>query len=122
MGPSAGAAYELADQRLKLGVPAPETADAGMANSSAGAAEPKDVGGTREGSVMGIIQVKTTETPDPDAETSLALQIEIKKQPSATIGHMKVKILVGFDNTEVAKKIKVTEAAGNSHELDLRPN
>src|SRR6184192_4009038 len=50
MGPSAGAAYELADQRLKLGVPAPETADAGMANSSAGAAEPKDVGGTREGS------------------------------------------------------------------------
>src|SRR5207253_8267166 len=113
MGPSAGAAYELADQRLKLGVPAPETADAGIANSSAGAAEPKDVGGTREGSVMGITQVKTTETPDPDAETSLALQFGIKKQPGVTIDHMKVKIMVEFYDTVGDKDIKLTDADVN---------
>jgi len=113
MGPSAGAAYELADQRLKLGVPAPGTADAGIANSSAGAAEPKDVGGTREGSVMGITQVKTTEAPDPDAETSLALQIGIKKQPGTTIDHMKVKILVEFYDTVGDKDIKLTDADVN---------
>ena len=35
MGPSAGQAYELADQRLKLGVSAPATTDAGMTSASA---------------------------------------------------------------------------------------
>src|SRR6266487_2879218 len=96
MGPSAGAAYELANQRLKLGVLTPGTADSGVANSSADAAEHKDIGGNPEGAVMGITQVKTTETPDPDAEKNLAMQIGIKKQPGATIDHDKVKIFVRF--------------------------
>src|SRR5205807_10185094 len=51
MGPSAGPAYELADRRLKLGVPSPPTAESTMAGSSAAVAAPKDVGGNREGSV-----------------------------------------------------------------------
>jgi tetratricopeptide (TPR) repeat protein len=109
IGPSAGAAYELADQRLKLGVPAPPT----TADSSAAAAAPKDVGGNREGSVMGISEVKTTETPDPDAEKNLTLQIGIKKQPGATIDHMKVKILVEFYDTVGDKDIKLTNADVN---------
>ena len=37
MGPSAGAAYESANQRLKLGMPAPVPADSGIAISSADA-------------------------------------------------------------------------------------
>jgi tetratricopeptide (TPR) repeat protein len=109
MGPSAGAAYELADQRLKLGVPAPPTA----ADSSAAAAAPKDIGGNREGSAMGISEVKTTETPDPDAEKNLTLQIGIKKQPGATVDHMKVKILVEFYDTVGDKDIKLTNADVN---------
>jgi hypothetical protein len=113
MGPSAGTAYELADQRLKLGVPAPPTAESTMADSSAAAAAPKDVGGNREGSVMGISEVKTTETPDPDAEKNLTLQIGIKKQPGATIDHMKVKILVEFYDTVGDKDIKLTNADVN---------
>jgi tetratricopeptide (TPR) repeat protein len=112
MGPSAGPAYELADQRLKLGVPAPPTTESTTADSSA-AAVPKDIGGNREGSVMGISEVKTTETPDPDAEKNLTVQIGIKKQPGATIDHMKVKILVEFYDTVGDKDIKLTNADVN---------
>src|SRR5204863_7569266 len=79
MGPSAGAAYELANQRLKLGVPAPEATDSGIANSAADATEHRDIGGSPEGSVMAITEVKTMDTPDPDAEKNLALQISTKK-------------------------------------------
>jgi tetratricopeptide (TPR) repeat protein len=113
MGPSAGAAYELADQRLKLGVPTPATADAGTVSAPPDAASHKDIGGNPEGSVMGITEVKAAETPDPDAETNLALRIGIKKQPGATIDHTKVKILVEFYDTVGDKDIKLTDADVN---------
>ncbi|HEU5314030.1 MAG TPA: hypothetical protein VFU08_09400 [Candidatus Udaeobacter sp.] len=110
MGPSAGEAYELADQRLKLGVPTPATTDAGMASASLDAASHRDVGGNPEGSVMGITEVKAAETPDPDAETNLAVRIGIKKQPGATVDHTKVKILVEFYDTVGNKDVKLTDA------------
>ena len=113
MGPSAGEAYELADQRLKLGVPTPATTDAGMASASLDAASHRDVAGNPEGSVMGITEVKAAETSDPDAETNLALQIGIKKQPGATIDHTKVKILVEFYDTVGDKDVKLTDADVN---------
>jgi tetratricopeptide (TPR) repeat protein len=113
MGPSAGAAYELADQRLKLGVPTPATTEAGMASASLDAASHRDVGGNPEGSAMGITEVKAAEAPDPDAETNLALRIGIKKQPGATIDHSKVKILVEFYDTVGDKDVKLTDADVN---------
>jgi tetratricopeptide (TPR) repeat protein len=113
MGPSAGAAYELAVQRLKLGVSAPEAADSGIANSPADAAERRDIGGNPEGSVMGITEVKTIETPDPDAEKNLALQIGIRKQPGASIDHEKVRIFVKFYDTVGDKDVKLTDADVN---------
>ena len=113
MGPSAGEAYELADQRLKLGVPTPATTEPGMASASLDAASHKDVGGNAEGSVMGLTEVKAAETPDPDAETNLALQIGIKKQPGATVDHTKVKILVEFYDTVGDKNVKLTNADVN---------
>ena len=113
MGPSAGAAYELANQRLKLGVPTPGTAESAIASSSTEPAEHKDIGGNPEGPVMGIAEVKTTETPDPDAEKNMALQIGIKKQPGATIDHDKVRIFVKFYDTVGDKDIKLTDADVN---------
>jgi tetratricopeptide (TPR) repeat protein len=113
MGPSAGAAYELADQRLKLGVSTPATTDAGMRSASLDAASHRDVGGNPEGSVMGITEVKAAETPDPDAETNLALRIGIKKQPGTTVDHTKVKILVEFYDTVGDKDVKLTDADVN---------
>jgi tetratricopeptide (TPR) repeat protein len=115
MGPSAGEAYELADRRLKLGVPTPGTAGAGIASASLDQAAPhKDVGGgIAEGSTFSITEVKTTETPDPDAETNLTLQIGIRKQPEATIDYTKVKIQVFFYDTVDNRDIKLTDADVN---------
>jgi tetratricopeptide (TPR) repeat protein len=113
MGPSAGAAYELANQRLKLGVPTDQSTHSGLANSLTEATEHKDIGGNPEGSVMGITEVKTTETPDPDAEKNMALQIGIKKQPGASIDHEKVRIFVKFYDTVGDKDIKLTDADVN---------
>jgi tetratricopeptide (TPR) repeat protein len=113
IGPSAGQAYELADQRLKLGVSTAVTTDAGMTSASLDAASHRDVGGNPEGSVMGITEVKAAETPDPDAETNLALRIGIKKQAGATVDHTKVKILVEFYDTVGDKDVKLTDADVN---------
>ena len=113
MGPAAGAAYELADQRLKLGVSPPAATASDVASPSADVAARRDIGGNAEGSVMGITEVKTTETPDPDAEKNLTLQIGIKKQPAATVDHTKVKILVEFYDTVGDKDIKLTNADVN---------
>jgi len=115
MGPAAGEAYELADRRLKLGVPTPGTVGAGIASASLDAAAArKDVGGgVAEGSTFSITEVKTTETPDPDTETNLTLQISIKKQPDATIDHTKVKIQVFFYDMVDDRDIKLTDADVN---------
>ena len=104
MGPSAGAAYELD--------PAAAAAS-DVASPSADVAARRDIGGNAEGSVMGITEVKTTETPDPDAEKNLTVQIGIKKQPAATVDHTKVKILVEFYDTVGDKDIKLTNADVN---------
>jgi tetratricopeptide (TPR) repeat protein len=120
MGPSAGEAYELAEQRLKVGVPTSATADSSTANASLGAASHRDVAGKPEGPVMGITEVKAAETPDPDAETNLALRIGIKKQPGATIDHTKVKILVEFYDTVGDKDVKLTDADVNYEWLTPR--
>jgi tetratricopeptide (TPR) repeat protein len=113
IGPSAGAAYELAVQRLKVGVSTPAATASDVASPSADVAARHDIGGNAEGSVMGITEVKTTETPDPDAEKNLTLQIGIKKQPAATVDHTKVKILVEFYDTVGDKDIKLTNADVN---------
>ena len=114
MGPAAGAAYEMADRRLKLGVSSSGTGDAGMASPSIDAAPVhRDIGGISEGPILSINEVKTTETPDPDAETSLKLEIGIRKEPNATIDHTKVKIQVFFYDTVDNKDVKLTDADVN---------
>jgi hypothetical protein len=62
---------------------------------------------------MGITQVKTTDTSDPDTEKNMALQIGIKKQPGTTIDHDKVRIFVKFYDTVGDKDIKLTDADVN---------
>jgi tetratricopeptide (TPR) repeat protein len=113
VSPPDSTTYELADRRLKVGVSSSPPAEAGNMSAAVDAAPPKDVGGSPEGPIMGISEVKTTETPDPDAEKNLALQIGIKKQPGATIDHDKVKIFVKFYDTVGDKDIKLTDADVN---------
>jgi tetratricopeptide (TPR) repeat protein len=113
ISPSDSATYELADRRLKLGVPTAAMAESSPANAEADVAPRKDVGGNPDGPIMGISEVKTTQTPDPEAETDLTLQIGIKKEPNATIDHTKVRVLVYPYDIVDDKDIKLTDADVN---------
>ena len=59
---------------------------------------------------MGISDVKTKETSDPEVETNLTLEIGIKKQPGAVIDHTKVRVLVYPYDIVDDKDIKLTDA------------
>jgi hypothetical protein len=107
---SDSATYALADRRLKVGVPAPPTAEQGGGPAEAEVPSHKDVGGNPDGPIMGISDVKTKETADPEAETNLALEIGIKKEPGAVVDHNKVKILVFLYDIVNDKDIKLTDA------------
>jgi tetratricopeptide (TPR) repeat protein len=110
ISPSDSETYASADRRLKVGVPAPPTVEPGGAPAEAEIPVRKDVDGNADGPVMGISDVKTKETSDPEAETNLALEIGIKKQPGAVIDHNKVKILVFLYDIVNDKDIKLTDA------------
>src|SRR6478672_6664248 len=110
ISPSDSSTYALADRRLKVGVPAAPTIEPGGAPAEADVPSRKDVGGNADGPIMGISDVKTKETPDPETETNLALEIGIKKQPGAVIDHNKVKILVFLYDVVNDKDIKLTDA------------
>src|SRR6266568_4370426 len=66
ISPSDSATYALADRRLKVGVPAPPTVEPGGAPAEADVPSRKDVGGNGDGPIMGISDVKTKETSDPE--------------------------------------------------------
>jgi len=110
ISPSDSSTYALADRRLKVGVPAPPTVEPGGAPAETDVPSNKDVGGNTEGPIMGISDVKTKETSDPEVETNLTLEIGIKKQPGTVIDHNKVKILVFLYDVVNDKDIKLTDA------------
>jgi hypothetical protein len=110
ISPSDSATYALADRRLKVGVPAPPIVEPGGAPAEIDVSSRKDVGGNPDGPIMGISGVQTKETSDPDAETNLALEIGIKKEPGAVIDHNKVKILVFLYDVVNDKDVRLTDA------------
>jgi tetratricopeptide (TPR) repeat protein len=124
IGPSAGASYEMADSRLKLGVPIPSTAAAepGLASASLETAAPrKDVEGIPAKSMLGISDITASETPDADTETNLMLRVSVKKRPDAVIDHTRVKIQVFFYDTVGESTQPVLTNAEVSYEW-LTPN
>ncbi|HME89637.1 MAG TPA: hypothetical protein VKE30_10550 [Chthoniobacterales bacterium] len=117
IGPSAGPLYELADMKLKTGVPAapgPTTGSALDAGKPPTALDASSVRSTAEGipagSVLGITEVTASESPDPDSETNLMLRIAVGKRPSAVIDHTRVKIQVFFYDIVGDSDIKLTDA------------
>ena len=113
IGPSAGPLYELADMKLKTGVPTSTSASAPEPTAVARldvTAPRGSVEGIPAGSTLGITEVTASETPDPDSETNLMLRIAVKKKPNAVIDHTKVKIQVFFYDTVGDNDIKLTDA------------
>jgi hypothetical protein len=109
LGPSAGTLYELADMKLKTGVPsvAPSAPD-NLTTDSAGT--PLDSDGIPEGSVFGVADIAAEETPDPEAETNLRLKIAIKARPGVPIDHSKLRIMVLFYDILDNEKVVPTDA------------
>src|SRR5256886_8675130 len=113
IGPSAGPLYELADMKLKTGVPTSTSASAPEPTAVARldvTAPRGSVEGIPAGSTLGITEVTASETPDPDSATNLMLRIAVKKRPNAVIDHTKVKIQVFFYDTVGDNDIKLTDA------------
>jgi hypothetical protein len=114
IGTSAGALYELADMKLKTGVPTSTTTSVAPAPTAVAKLDVTASRGTVEGippgSALGISEVNVSETPDPDSETNLMLRISVKKRPSTVIDHTRVKIQVFFYDTVGDNDIKLTDA------------
>src|SRR5437588_1079090 len=96
IGPSAGPLYELADMKLKTGVPPASVASTPALAKLDVATMGTNVEGAPQGSIFGISEVTASETPDPDAETNLMLRIGVRKRSNSVIDHTKVKIQVFF--------------------------
>lgn len=121
IGPAAGALYELADMKLKVGV-APTTTTTTAAATGPGFAgvSPLDAGTTRtnpdgipDGSTFGITEATITANPDTDAETNLTLKVGVKVRPNTLVDHTKVKIQVYFYDTVDNNKVALTDAEVN---------
>jgi hypothetical protein len=114
IGPSAGPLYELADMKLKTGVPTSTTTNTAPAPTAIAKLDVAGSRGTVEGiptgSTLGISEIAASETPDPDSETNLMLRISVKKRPNTVIDHTKVKIQVFFYDTVGDNDIKLTDA------------
>ena len=120
LGASAGPLYDLADMKLKNGVPTSTSAAAPPTGSALDAGKPATVAevtgvrtsteGIPAGSMLGVTEVTASETPDPDSETNLMLRIAVRKKPNAVIDHTKVKIQVFFYDTVGDNDIKLTDA------------
>jgi len=114
IGPSAGPLYELADAKLKTGSAVGASSTPGLAGVSLDAGTSRSATeGIPDGSVLGISEATTTETPDPDADTNLMLRIGVKKRANAVIDRTKVKIQVFFYDSVDNKEIKLTDAEVN---------
>jgi hypothetical protein len=116
IGPSAGALYELADMKLKVGA-APTTAPVAAAGPGFAGVSPLDAGTNRsgpegipDGSTFGITEASVTNNPDPDADTNLTLRVGVKVRPNTLIDHTKVKIQVYFYDTVDNNKVALTDA------------
>jgi len=104
----------LIDRLVQEAVGTSGMAEARMVSPSPDAAQVhRDVGGISEGPILSISEVKTTETPDPNAEKNLTLRIGIKKQANAEIDDTTVRTEVFLYDTVNNKDIKPTDAMVN---------
>jgi hypothetical protein len=130
IGPSAGPLYELADMKLKTGVPAAPGSATGSALDAGKPATALDASrsvrstaeGIPAGSTLGITEVTASETPDPDAETRLMLRIGVKKSPNAVIDPTQVIIQVLFYDTVGDNDIRLTDATVSYEWLTPTPD
>lgn len=108
LGAAAGALGELAEMKLRMGVPV--AGIPGSTGQAQTASQPNDSSVIPDGSVFGISQVTQTTVPDPDAITHLTLRVGVKRQPNTAVDHTKVKIQVFFYDVVDNDQVVLTDA------------
>ncbi len=112
IGPSAGLLYDLADLKLKFGVPVSSTpgTTATGASPTDTATPMAEIDGISEGSTFGITEATPVRTIDPDAETHLVLKVGVKARPNTSFDYTKVKIQVFFYDMLDNDRVVLTDA------------
>jgi len=108
LGPAVGPLYELADLKLKVGVPG-TTAATGNVSSPASPAS-TETQGIPDDSTFGISEVTPNQANDPTAETRLTLRVGVKARPKTPIDHAEVKIQVFFYDVVDNDQVVLTDA------------
>ena len=109
LGAAAGPLAELADLKLRLGVPVQDLPGA-QGRSPESAAGPNDVSGIPDGSTFGIAQATQTTLADPNAQTKLTLRVGVKRRANTPIDYTKVKIQVFFYDVVNNDQVLLTDA------------
>ncbi|HEY3601328.1 MAG TPA: tetratricopeptide repeat protein [Chthoniobacterales bacterium] len=107
LGAGVGPLYDLAELKLRGGIP---VVSGRAAASNSGVTEAGESAEIPEGSTFGISEATLKRETDPEAETKLLLRIAVKVRPDAPIDHTKVKIQVFFYDVVNNDKIVLTDA------------
>ncbi len=111
LGPAVGPLFELADVKLRVGVPARSSPIAATDPvPAANTGEAGDASGVPDGSTFGISEVTLKREDDPDAKTRLLLRVGVKVRPGSEIDHTKVKIQVFFYDMVNNDQVTLTDA------------
>lgn len=109
LGTEGGPLGELADMKLKMGVPI-QGIPGSTGRSPTEPAGPDDTTGIPDGSAFGIAQVTQTTVNDPEATTKLVLRVGVKKRPNTPVDYTKVKIQVFFYDVVNNDQVLLTDA------------
>jgi hypothetical protein len=110
LGANAGPLYELADLKLRVGVPVHGIPGSTGAEPPATGPQPNDSVTIPDGSTFGISQITQAPQNDPEAETKLTLRVGVKARPNTPIDHTKVKIQVFFYDVVDNDQVVLTDA------------
>lgn len=109
LGAAAGPLAELAELKLREGVPV-QGIPGSTGRSPTDAAAPNDASTIPDGSTFGISQVTQTNIADPDAVTHLTLRVGVKRRPNVQVDFSKVKIQVFFYDVVNNEQVLLTDA------------
>jgi len=110
LGTQAGPLFELAELKLRVGVPPPPAVTANGSPVPASGGSAGDAAGVPDGSTFGISEVTLKNENDPDAESRLLLRVGVKARPDTPIDHTKVKIQVFFYDMVNNDQVALTNA------------
>lgn len=104
LGLEAGPLYQLAELKLRVGVPVSQ------ADASATGPDLENAPEIPDGSAFGISEAYLKKETDPEAEARLLLRVGVKARPDMPIDHTKVKIQVFFYDMLNNDQVVLTDA------------